>query len=156
VGRADRRRRWPVAALAILGVTALIAAAGLVLARAGGAPVAVPTTPVTTTAPPPPLYAPAVLHASTGCTGFLEAEVVLRWSVSISTFADGYEVYRSTSKEGPFQMVGLVLGRSERRYTDGGLDQNTTYHYVVRATGEGRSSVDAARADVDTPFFCAW
>ena len=47
--------------------------------------------------------------------------------------ASGYEVYRSTSKQGKFKKVKDLARKSARSFTDRKLSKKTTYYYKVRA-----------------------
>ncbi len=86
------------------------------------APVAVPLpTDADTTAP----AAPTGLTASAG-----DASVALDWADNTETDLAGYEVRRATTAGGPYAAVARVSGSA---YTDTGLTNDTTYHYVVVA-----------------------
>jgi hypothetical protein len=114
-----------------------------------------PAMPRVTSPPSPPvLLAPTALQAAAECEGFMSSTVALRWSPSASAVTDGYQIYRGTSRDGPYQSLGVVLGRTGTEYADRDLDTGTTYHYLVRATGDGRTSVGSAHDQVTTPFFC--
>jgi hypothetical protein len=60
--------------------------------------------------------------------------VVLTWTASASPGADGYEVLRSSSLEGPFLPLGAAGGRQTETYTDTTVAFSTTYFYAVGAT----------------------
>lgn len=47
--------------------------------------------------------------------------------------ADGYQIYRSTSKNGTYDKVGVVKGMSTAKYKDETLAAGKTYYYKVRA-----------------------
>jgi subtilisin family serine protease len=55
--------------------------------------------------------------------------------------ADGYEVFRATTKNGTYTRVGTVTSRSTTSFTNSGLKTGTTYFYKVRAY----RTVDGAR-----------
>jgi eukaryotic-like serine/threonine-protein kinase len=154
---ADRSwwRRWwlAVGAVAVLcsvlGATVLLAASGH---RSRGGPsqlVPLPTAPA-------PLPAPQAVRAAAECDGFLSARVTLTWAAAGSSVVDGYEVYRSSAPDGHFEMIALMVGRTSTRYVDAGLGTGETHRYVVKATGEGRTSPTSGGTSVDTPRFCFW
>ena len=152
--RGGSLRRWiagivTAALLLAGGFAAAVVLLGRVDARGGDSapPVA---------APAAPLLAPTGLEAAAACDGFLTASVHLTWNATTSPTADGYHVYRSGAREGPYELVGLVLGRLSGSYRDPGVSSGRTVHYLVRATGEGRTSVGSALRSVRTPAFCLW
>lgn len=55
-------------------------------------------------------------------------KIKLSWSASYK--ADGYQIYRSTSKNGKYKRVATV--KSKTTYTDTGLKSKKTYYYKVR------------------------
>lgn len=78
------------------------------------------------------------------CVLLVGNEIVVSWTRTASTWADGYEVLRSTTSGGPYSVVATVAGQATESYTDSGLAFSTTYHYVVRATrGSWRSDTTA-------------
>ncbi|MHA7965371.1 glycoside hydrolase family 6 protein [Paenibacillus sp. CAU 1782] len=97
-------------------------------AAASAVPVAVATAPA----------APTALTATPG-----DAQIGLSWAASAG--AASYNVKRSLSASGPFTTVAAnVSGTS---YTNTGLTNGTTYHYVVsavNAVGESANSVAAS------------
>jgi eukaryotic-like serine/threonine-protein kinase len=139
-------------AAAVLAVLVVLGVAGIAVSAGFGAPATTARSPARST--PPPLVPPAGLRATAECDGFMRARATLRWSPSTSPAVDGYVVYRSTSETGSYANMGEIFGRGLTTFTDEDLDQNTTYHYAVKAMGEGRSSTDAARTRTKTPFFC--
>lgn len=46
--------------------------------------------------------------------------------------ANGYAVYRSTSKDGKYTLRKTITSKNTIEFTDTGLDTNTTYYYKVR------------------------
>lgn len=74
------------------------------------------------------------------CTAGIAASIVVSWTATPSTWADGYEVLGSLVSGGPYTTVGTVSGRNTTSYTVTGLAFATTYYYVVKATkGNWRS-----------------
>ena len=71
--------------------------------------------------------------APTGIVVFLgNQEVLLDWNDNAEADLDGYKVFRSTTSGGPYTKVSAALLASSS-YTDTGLTNGTTYHYVLTA-----------------------
>jgi hypothetical protein len=68
-----------------------------------------------------------------GLTATAEASgIELAWTANSEPDLAGYEVYRSTTKGGPYEKINTSrIGESF--YADTRVSANTTYHYVVRA-----------------------
>ena len=81
--------------------------------------------------PIPPPAAPATITVTPG-----DAQVDLSWSAVDS--ASSYTVLRSTTSNSGF--TSIASGLSETTYTDAGIANNTTYYYVVTASGDGGTS----------------
>lgn len=77
-----------------------------------------------------PLSPPWDLRARPG-----DGEVYLDWDDNDAPNLAGYNVYRSETKGGPHLNNVATLGATSE-YTDIGLTNGTTYHYVVRARDE--------------------
>jgi fibronectin type 3 domain-containing protein len=93
--------------------------------------------------PPPP--APQNLTAIPG-----NAQISLAWS-SVPG-ASSYSVKRALSSGGPYGTVATGLAAAS--YPDGGVQNGTTYYYVVSATnagGEGPNSTEASAAPIAPP-----
>jgi hypothetical protein len=103
---------------------------------------------------PQPLDPPTVLRARGQCDGFFKTRVALQWTPTLSSFADGYVIYRSTSPDGPFRKVELLDGRGRSSYVDPRLDTSARYFYVIRATAGVRQSTYSDPAETSTPAFC--
>jgi fibronectin type 3 domain-containing protein len=97
--------------------------------------------------------APTGLAATPG-----NAQVALSWTAT--SFATSYNVKRATASAGPYTVIGTTTAPTVT-YTDAtGLNNGTTYYYVVSATGDGGTSTDssfvsatpAAAAPVYEPF----
>jgi fibronectin type 3 domain-containing protein len=94
----------------------------------------------------PPPAAPQNLSAIPG-----NAQISLAWN-SVSG-ASTYSVKRALSSGGPYGLV--ASGIATASYTDGGLQNGTTYFYVISATnpgGEGPNSAEASAAPVAPPL----
>ena len=56
--------------------------------------------------------------------------------------ADGYEIYRATSKKGKYQKIKKLKKGTIVSYTDGKAKKGKTYYYKVRAVkNAGKTSV---------------
>lgn len=134
----------------------LLVALGL-LAAAGSLTVAASATWVSSATAQQPISS-AALAAPTGttasrstCTPLIQAQVLVTWTATSSTFADGYEILRSTTSGGPYTLIGTVSGHATTSFTDDTVAFSTTYHYVVRATRNQWRSPNSTQASVTTP-----
>ena len=57
--------------------------------------------------------------------------IKLTWNKTVNG-ANGYAVYRSTSKDGKYTLRKTITSKNTIEFTDTGLDTNTTYYYKVR------------------------
>lgn len=89
-----------------------------------------------------PPTAPAAIPGT--CDILTGDTVLVSWTPSSSTWADGYEVARSTAAGGPFSVVGTVVGGLTVTYLDTSVNFSTTYYYVVRATKFAWRSTDTS------------
>lgn len=112
-----------------------------------------------TSAPSPPsmTIASATLAAPTGtsasntnCVVALSIKVKVTWTATTSSFADGYQILRSTTNGGPYSVVGTVSGLNTVTYTDSSVTFSTTYYYVVRATKVNWTSANSNQATITT------
>lgn len=90
---------------------------------------------ILSTFPPPP---PSRIVATPG-----DSAVLLTWQARSG--ATGYEIMRSTTKGGPYNLIGSVSGGANTSYNDLNLDNGTTYYYVITAVndnGPGAESVE--------------
>ena len=100
------------------------------------------------------LQPPTGLAATAGCQ-FLAPRITLTWTATTSAFADGYDVYRSTTNGGPYSLIAHVNGRTTTSYVNsGGLSLSTTYYYVLRSTAYSWTSVNSSQASAKTPAIC--
>ncbi|WP_440116796.1 glycoside hydrolase family 6 protein [Paenibacillus sp. QZ-Y1] len=90
--------------------------------------------------PPGGTTAPAAPAAVTASAG--NAQVSLTWTAS--TGATSYSVKRALSASGPFTTIAANV--SGATYTNTGLTNGTTYHYVVSAVNAVGESVNSAAA----------
>jgi fibronectin type 3 domain-containing protein len=88
----------------------------------------------------PTLAAPVTPIGLTATPG--NAQVALNWTAS--SFATTYSVKRATSSAGPYTVIATTTAPTVT-YTDAsGLNNGTTYYYVVSATGAGGPSSDSS------------
>lgn len=78
-----------------------------------------------------------------------QTEIALTWTDN-SSDETGFEVERSLAPDDGFATVATV-GSDLTAHTDAGLDPATTYHYRVRALGDGVASDYSAVAMATTP-----
>ena len=111
-----------------------------------------------TAGPVAPTYATGTLAAPTGaaaarssCTILTSSAVVVTWTQTVSTFADGYEILRSTTNGSGYVSQGTVAGRATTTFTDTTVAFSTTYYYVVRAKRNAWRSPNSNQASVTTP-----
>lgn len=120
------RRLRPALALAVL---VLVGAAPALAAFSSSTSA---STPVDTALLSPPTSP----SAADGCTTLISLRVWidLGWTPTASTWADGYQVARSTTSGGPYTVIATLPGSGTSSYRDDGLALSTTYHYVIRST----------------------
>jgi hypothetical protein len=85
------------------------------------------------------------------CLPVLSIEVEASWTATASAFADGYQVFRSSTSGGPYTLIGTVAGRTTTSFTDTDVTFLTTYHYVVKATRNLWRSPNSVQASFITP-----
>lgn len=88
----------------------------------------------------PTLGAPASPTGLAATAG--NAQVALSWAAS--SFASSYNVKRSTVFGGPYSPMGATAAPTVTYTDSSGLNNGTTYYYVVSATGAGGTSADSA------------
>ena len=84
------------------------------------------------------------------CVVVVGDRIVVSWTATTSTWADGYLVARSTISGGPYTVVGTLSGQGTTTFNDGPLAFSTTYHYVVRATKGAWVSADTTQVSRTT------
>jgi hypothetical protein len=83
--------------------------------------------------------------------------IELSWSASGDSLLWGYDIYRSDSYGGPYELAGLTEGHS--RYVDGGLLSEARYYYYVQARDAmGNLSVPSETLEIWTgpPYMPGW
>lgn len=71
--------------------------------------------------------------------------IMLRWTLSPDDSAGqvtGYEIFRATKPDGPFNSVGFA-SRGSARFADGSTDDDSAYYYKIITTGPGGSTETA-------------
>jgi hypothetical protein len=100
------------------------------------------------------LHPPTGLGATAGCQ-LLAPRITLTWTATTSTFASGYDIYRSTTNGGPYSLLTHLDGPSTTTYVDtGSLSLNTWYYYVLRSAAHSWTSVSSSQAGANTPGLC--
>lgn len=101
------------------------------------------------------LAAPTNAAASPGtCNVFTGDRIVLSWTATATTSADGYEIARSTTAGGTYTVVATVAGAATTNYTDGPLSFSTTYYYAIRAYKYAWRSPDATVSRTTRSALC--
>ncbi|MEM9858087.1 MAG: LamG-like jellyroll fold domain-containing protein, partial [Bacteroidota bacterium] len=80
--------------------------------------------------------------------GDSKSSINLSW-VDNSGSESGFEIYRSTSLNGTFGLIGSVAANTEQ-YIDAGLQRNTVYYYKVKAFNANGTSLDSDVAYAST------
>lgn len=101
-----------------------------------------------------PLRPPTAVQADGRCAGFIQAEVALQWEPTASTFADGYDIYRSTVSGGSYERVAFVPGHGTTAYLDQGVSTGADYYYVVKSTTGRRDGPPSEQVGAGTPVGC--
>ncbi len=83
--------------------------------------------PLDTTAP----FGPSDLRVITGSAA---NQLILIWNASISSDVKGYNIYRSKTQNGPYELIATIGPTTS--YLDSGLTPDTAYYYVVSAFDE--------------------
>lgn len=136
--------------LVVAVVSAALSVSSVALAAFTSSPTATTTLATNTLAPPTD---PAAANGP--CTP-LNKSVVVSWTPTTSTWADGYEILGSLLAVGPFTTIATVDGAATTSYTVNGLATATTYHYVVKATkANWRSAPTAVVSRTTLSALCA-
>ena len=110
------------------------------------------TSPVGHTVASATLAAPTGLGAVNGtCVVLTSTSVNLSWTATSSAFADGYQIFRSTTSGSGYASLGTVSGRTTTTFVDTTPAFLTTYFYVVQATKNAWRSPNSGQASVTTP-----
>lgn len=93
---------------------------------------------------------PSGLTAASG-----EGEVALTWNTvePVDSYVVSYSVYRTTASGDALPDAPLATGVSGGSYTDGEVENGTTYYYRVTATTRsGEAESEASNEAAATPF----
>lgn len=90
---------------------------------------------------------PANVSATLECGGAGGRSVHVTWDPVVD--AEGYEVLRATTAEGPYGTLDADV--STTSYRDGAVENGTTYHYVVRTVRATWPSANSEQASVVMP-----
>jgi hypothetical protein len=141
-------RVWGRSAAAALLCSVAVAAS----VERASASLSMTTTPVAATYATGTLAAPTGAAAARGtCTILSSSTVVVTWVQTTSTFADGYEILRSTTNGSGYASLETVAGRTTTTFTDTTVGFSTTYYYVIRSKRNNWRSPDSNQASVTTP-----
>lgn len=89
------------------------------------------------------------------CAAAVHDAIVVSWTTTSSTRADGYEILRSITSGGPYSVVGTVAGQTTGTYTDSPLAFSTSYYYAVRAAKNNwRSAATVEVSRTTRSTFC--
>jgi signal peptidase I len=102
------------------------------------------------------LFPATAVAAEGGCQPSVSVpEITLTWTPTASTFASGYEIFRSDNSGGPYAPVSAVSGWTTTSYTDtSATDAAMTYYYVLQSITPDWSSLDSIQASGPTPATC--
>jgi hypothetical protein len=139
-------RRTTLVLVLVAAVPSIGSATGAQASFVGSTPGAAGSVSTATIAPPT-----SVTAARGTCVLLTSATVVVSWTATSSTFADGYEILRSTTSGSGYSSIGTVAGLGTTTFTDGTVAFLTTYYYVVRAKKLAWRSVNSNQAQVTTP-----
>jgi hypothetical protein len=93
---------------------------------------------------------PTGLGATRNCVRGTRNWIVLRWTATASSFADGYEIFRSTGG-GATVSLGTVLGQATAIFRDKTVAFSTAYSYTVQTSYGAWRSVDSNSVAITTP-----
>lgn len=96
-------------------------------------------------------FAPSAPASLTAINGPNAGNVTLTWDAAPGT--PTFTIKRATTSGGPYTTI--ASGISDLRFTDSGLNNGTTYYYVVSATQSGIESANSTEASI-TPLSFAW
>jgi len=114
-------------------------------------------------APTPPTMSvsSATLAAPTGLSATVDCQLIvllpqvhLNWTATTSSFATGYQVFRSGSSGGPYSLVSTITGIATTSFLNTGLALGGTYYYVVKATKGNWTSANSSQIGVTAPAIC--
>ena len=95
-----------------------------------------------------PPTSPVASHGS--CTPVVGASVIVSWTPTASTWADGYVVSRALAAVGPFVDIATVSGQAATSYQDAALAFSTTLYYRVTARKQAWRSAASSTVSITT------
>jgi hypothetical protein len=98
-------------------------------------------------------FATATLQPATGLAAVSNGadQIDLSWTASASGFAEGYNVYRSTTDGSGHALIAFVAGGGSTVHPDPALPAATTYYYIVETVYQNWSSAASNQASAATP-----
>lgn len=83
-------------------------------------------------------------------------DMALAWTITPSTWATGYKVYRTANLANGYSLVATVAGRATASYhdTDTTMKFGLRYYYVIRAYRDSWLSADSNSANALAPPGC--
>lgn len=102
------------------------------------------------------LQPPTSLTATGGCqTLVVGPKMTLNWTITTSTFAESYNIYRSSTNGGPYTLLTNVTGQATSTYVDTTVTGlSTTYYFVLKSVFSSWTSVNSNQATGTTPVLC--
>ena len=100
---------------------------------------------------PQPVLQGSGIFANGTCVILTSTQVNLSWTVTPSAAATGYQIFRSTSNDGPYTSIATVSNRTTTSYTDTTVTFSTTYYYVLEAARNLWRSNQSNQASITTP-----
>ena len=58
----------------------------------------------------------------------------IKWTITASAWADGYDIARSTTNGGPYTILVHIGNRAIVTYNDSTVDGSSIYYYVIRSS----------------------
>jgi hypothetical protein len=97
------------------------------------------------------LNAPDNVAVNVGtCVAKASVDVIVSWDATTPVAADGYQVYRATSKTGRYTLLATVPGAGTS-YDDTSTGFSSTYFYEIEATRDAWTSPTTVPVKIRTP-----
>lgn len=75
------------------------------------------------------------------------SQVSLKWDASSGNTAQGFQVSRATTSDGPYTSIASWTNSTAPQYTDKNVTNGTPYYYVVAAINQSGTSTESASAN---------